>query len=379
MSMRQSTGNLSFSVIDDLASFERLRNDWVALLPHADSATVFMQWEWHFTWWTVFAGQRDSLYIMTWRHQGRLVGVLPLYRHSGLLPASCCLRFIGTGESHIDEVVTEYGDLLADRSLEADLVASATDHILQFDSWQCVELLCMLGSSRLAQSIVGQTSTNALIVDAGLRYRVGLGGTEADYVASLSNSRAKRLKRSQRALEREGGIDVTVVDVVENFDQAFCELATLNHERQAHKKRKSVFASDRFKLFHHELCQRLHDEGSANIVRFHLGSRLLAVLYCFYDEQNCYYYQSGFARKDANKFTPLTVAHLVEMQRNREAGRAYYDLMRGRPPCYKDEFFCETTPMLDIALFKSSVLLTGVTAYRSLRSAAARIVKRESN
>lgn len=376
MSTPQKADALSLSVIDNIASFEQLQGDWSDLMPHASAATVFMQWEWHFTWWQVFARKNDSLHIMTWRKNGRLVGVLPLYKQSSWIPGTSCLHFIGTGETQIDEVATEYGDLLVDAALEAEVVSSAVENLLGFDSWQNMKLMSMLQDSLLATALEEASSANTLTISAGQRYRVALTGTEEDYLSTLGKSRAKRIKRSQRAIARDGEIKISVIESSDEFDQAFRQLAELNHERQDHKQRKSVFASTRFNRFHHELCLRLYTEKSADIVRFHLGSRLLAVLYCFYDDKCCYYYQSGFVRKDANRFMPLTVAHLLEMQRSRDAGRTHYDLMRGRPPCYKDEYACETQAMVDISVFRSSVIMCVVSAYRSLRSTASRLLKR---
>ncbi len=369
-------GALSLSVIDNIASFEKLEGDWRDLMSHASAATVFMQWEWHFTWWQVFARKNDSLHIMAWRQDGRLVGVLPLYKQSSWIPGTSCLHLIGTGENQIDEVATEYGDLLVDTAVEAEVVSSAVENLLRFDGWQNMKLMSMLQDSLLATALEKASSANTLTISAGQRYRVALTGNEEDYLATLSKSRAKRIKRSQRAIAREGDIKISVIESIDEFDQAFRQLAELNHERQDHKQRKSVFASTRFKRFHYELCLRLHKAQAADIVRFHLGSRLLAVLYCFYDDTCCYYYQSGFVRKDANKFMPLTVAHLLEMQRSRDAGRTHYDLMRGRPPCYKDEYACETQAMVDISVFKSSNILRAVSAYRALRSTASRLLKR---
>lgn len=167
----------------------------------------------------------------------------------------------------------------------------------------------------------------------------------------------------------------TAVDSVDGFDQAFHELGELNHERQAHMRRKSVFASPRFRQFHQTLCKRLHDTGAADIVRFHIGARLLAVLYCFYDTDTCHYYQSGFTRKDSNRFMPLTLAHLMEMQRSRDAGKRYYDFMRGEPPTYKEEFDCETSALLNVAMYRWRWQRVVAVAYRHLRATAARGVR----
>ncbi|MFK7854050.1 MAG: GNAT family N-acetyltransferase [Granulosicoccus sp.] len=364
------------AIIHDNGEFESLAEEWADLLNRSKSACVFMRWEWHYTWWQVFAGNRDVLHIVTWRQQGRLVGLLPLYLSKSLFTGSGCLRFLGTGELQIDEVATEYCDLLADENVE-DQVAHLAGHYLgSFSAWNCVELYCMVDTALLLNILIAREDIFSLERSVGQRYRIPLNSNESCYLDGLASSRSKRIRRSQRAGNRDGGICAVPISSISDFDRAFRELAELNHERQAHKQRKSVFASSRFRHFHYELCLRLHDSGAANIIRFQLNSRLIAVLYCFYDEQSCHYYQSGFARKDANKYMPLTLAHLIEMQRNRDAGRSYYDLMRGKPPCYKDEFGCETTPMGSLSLYKSSTRRALAVHYRALRAKVAELVKR---
>lgn len=364
------------AIIHDNGEFESLAEEWTDLLNRSNSACVFMRWEWHYTWWQVFAGKRDVLHVVTWRSQGRLVGLLPLYFSKDLFSSSGCLRFLGTGESQIDEVATEYSDLLADESVEDQVAHLAGRYLGSFRHWKCVELYCMVNTALLRKSLIARKDIYSLERCVGQRYRIPLNSSESCYLDSLSPSRSKRIRRSQRAGIRDGGIRALPISSISDFDRAFRELAELNNERQAHKQRKSVFASVRFRHFHYELCLRLHDSGAANIIRFHLNSRLLAVLYCFYDEQSCHYYQSGFARKDANKYMPLTLAHMIEMQRNRDAGRSYYDLMRGKPPCYKDEFGCETTPMGSLSLYKSPARRAVAIYYRALRAKVADFLKR---
>lgn len=360
-------------IIDDDARFADLADEWNRLLARCAAPTVFMRWEWHHTWWQVYAGCRDRLHIITWRCNGELVGLLPLYRKPcHLIPGRVCLRLLGTGESRVDEVVTEYADLLLEPRLSAEIGALATDYLLQFKGWTRIEMSCLLEGSALHQALTrdGRRPSRASV--AGYRYRTRLDVDDSRYLEQLGSSRAKRIRRSRRAVEKAGGLLSSAVETVEGFDQAFQELADLNHERQAHKGRKSVFASERFRRFHQLLCRRLHVEGAVDIVRFRLGSRLLAVLYCFYDGDTCYYYQSGFARRDANRFMPLTLAHLAEMQRNRQAGRHYYDFMRGDADSYKRDFNCDTHAMVDISVYRWQWQSLLATLYRRSRSRLAR-------
>lgn len=364
-------------IVTDSADFKALAADWAGLQQRSEGSSVFMRWEWHYTWWQVYAGRQDHLHIITWRRDGELVGLLPVYRHvCSIVPGRACLRLLGTGEPAIDEVATEYGDLLADASVAVEIVSLAADYLQQFHGWTHIEMTCLLEDSLLHRALLAGGKSHARVRSAGLRYRLSLDAAESDYLDGLGASRARRIRRSQRAAGKDGGLVLSSIRTPDCFDDAFRELAELNHERQSHKNRKSVFASERFRQFHRQLCRQLFAENAADIVRFHVGTRLLAVLYCYYDAGTCYYYQSGFTRKDSNRYMPLTLAHLMEMQRSREAGRQYYDFMRGEPPTYKEEFNCDTSTMVDVSVYRWRWQLRLATANRHLRGRVGKLLRR---
>lgn len=372
-----TVATLDREIVTDPAVFKALATEWARLQSRCDGSSVFMRWEWHYTWWQVYAGEHDHLHIITWRRDGELVGLLPLYRQAcGIVPGRACLRLVGTGELAIDEVATEYGDVLVDVSVQAQVATLAANYLQQFNGWTRIEMSCLMENSVLHQALLAGGRSHVRQRSAGLRYRLSLPGNESDYLDSLGASRAKRIRRSQRAAEKDGGLVRSSINSPDCFDSAFRELAELNHERQAHMKRKSVFASRRFGEFHQKLSRQLFAEGAADIARFHVGTRLLAVLYCYYDADSCYYYQSGFTRKDSNRYMPLTLAHLMEMQRSREAGRQYYDFMRGEPPTYKEEFNCETHAMVDVSVYRWRWQCSLARANRQLRARARKALGR---
>ena len=69
---------------------------------------------------------------------------------------------------------------------------------------------------------------------------------------------------------------------------------------------------------------------------------------------------------------------MIEMQSNRDAGRSYYDLMRGQPPCYKYDFGCKTTAMVSLSNYSLPVRRYLAKLYRAARSNMATIIKRRS-
>jgi len=366
--------DLQISVISDAQEFAAMTDEWRAFAA-TGSACFFMSWEWHYTWWQVYSEQSDRLYLVRFTHGDTLVGLLPLYARRHGLSLKRTLMFLGTGEAREDEVATEYLDIIAHPNCSAQVADAAVGWLSECAEWGSVELRYLLDDALLVQAYRARSDLFVHERSVGFRYRVDLAGDEQAHMAKFSSSRRKRIERSRRALVKDGGLKQVSVTSHAELSHAISQLAQLNHERQSDKARKSVFASTKFKDFHQRLVSRVFDSGTVNVHQFTLGPSLLAAVYCFYDQQTCYYYQSGFSKRAANRYMPLTFAHLAEAQRNREAGRKYYDLMRAEPPSYKEDFGCESTPMLNTFIFCSHFGRAKFTLLRTVRRKLVSVLK----
>lgn len=66
-------------VITDSAAFKDLKDEWNSLLQKSHANTIFLTWEWLYTWWEVF-GNGGELFIITVRNDKEdLVGLAPLF------------------------------------------------------------------------------------------------------------------------------------------------------------------------------------------------------------------------------------------------------------------------------------------------------------
>lgn len=345
------------AVVHGADAFDRLESDWRELSLTSERPSVFSDVDWHRTWWQVYARSVDRLHIVTLREEGRLVALLPLYCKPGPFYRGASLMFIGTGEARSDEVATEYADVLlapdGGSGATADRVARIVDHLEKFAGWRSIELRCLLDDALLLAGLRERVEPQRRVTrSAGLRYRVDLADGEAAHLERLGRSRVKRLTRSRRAAERDGGLQRHPIEAADT-EAGLAELAQLSRERHGTRERRSVFESLRFRRFHRLLAERWVPGGQARLVRYDLAGEPVAMLYAFRCRDALHYYQSGFRQSAANRYMPLTLAHLGEMQAAREQGLRWYDLMRGEPPCYKDDFGCETQPMINLHAFAS--------------------------
>lgn len=369
MTVSAEAPNLTVSIIRDSEAFAAMADEWRALTAQA-STCFFMSWEWHYTWWQIYSTRVDRLFLVRFMDGEKLVGLLPMYTNRCGFTFRRTLLFLGTGEARDDEVATEYLDVIAHPDYAAAVADKAIDWLAGCNDWSNVEMRFMLDDALLRQAYLRRENLYKVERSVGFRYRVDLSHDEPAHMEKKSKSRQKRLERSRRALEKDGGLQQISVTSNIELDKAFKQLTDLNHERQATKRRKSVFASEKFRTFHRQLADRIFDLNAVDIHQFKLGAKLLAVLYCFYDEKTCYYYQSGFSKREANRYMPLTFAHLAEIERNRSEQRDYYDLMRAEPPSYKEDFGCETTPMFTAYIFCTKSRLISFNIRTKLRRKA---------
>ncbi len=347
-------GELTVSCVQDATAFARLQKEWDALQLRNTSSTVFMSWAWHHTWWTVFGRDHHKLYIVCVRAEGRLIGLLPLYQRVRPWPRPNQVMFVGTGEGDSDEVATEYLDILVDENYQREAALAALTYIEQEGQQMRFEFTHVLDDSVLVKSIEQHfPNWHLQFKDLGFRYRIDLEAVSDDI--PMQPERIKRVKRSLRAVERDGGFRHESVASIEDVAMALDDVATLSDQRQKHLGRaKSAFASRKFNEFHRRVFPLLYQLDSADVHNFYHGPELVASLYCFYSDSTCHYYQSGFVQSMANRYMPLTVAHLREITRNRTAGRRYYDFMRGDTESYKGDFQCEKTPMLTVVRYPTA-------------------------
>ena len=68
-------------IVDDVSQFRDMRDEWNYLLSRSTTDTIFLTWEWLFSWWEIF-GDNNKLFIITVRNNtNELIGIAPLFVH----------------------------------------------------------------------------------------------------------------------------------------------------------------------------------------------------------------------------------------------------------------------------------------------------------
>jgi hypothetical protein len=131
--------NYRIEVIDTMEAFGKLSKQWNDLLALSRADTIFLTWEWLYSWAETFMNSSDQLYIITVYDNEELIGIAPwIIRRTRFLGLSLKqIEFLGTPEAGSD-----YLDVIILCGKEKDVSMSIHDFIFsrESQSWDCLLL-----------------------------------------------------------------------------------------------------------------------------------------------------------------------------------------------------------------------------------------------
>lgn len=317
----------SIEVIENLACFEGLRDDWNDLLKNSSSDCFFLTWEWLYTWWKYFS-EKSKLHIITMRHENKLCGIAPFIlrsrRWKRLLPFSA-LEFLGTssvGSDYLDilirrghecQVHTELAGYLAGAKFMFELsrVEKNSAHVRKF----------ALGLTRLGWSSAQISTDICPYVDLS-------GHDWESYLESLSRAHRYNLRRRLRNMEKLGDTHFELVQSEEQRSNAMQILIKLHGKRWRGRGSSGAFNSSALVSFHNELSRTALDQGWLKLYVLRLNEEPAAALYGFLYNRIFYFYQSGF-NLDFYQHSVGLVAMGLAIKSAISEGAIIYDFLRG--------------------------------------------------
>ena len=374
------------------AEWRQLESEWKTLFRESPAAAPPLLWEWQRQWWNVYgseyAARGNGLGILTARHDGRLVGVLPLYWHKsgGMMEfGRRRVGFISAGELEFEETCAEYLNLLALPDYERECANGMMTHLVAGTEshWDELHLTNVPGDSPLvvwANSATLQ-GVRVTVHDGPVCPIADLARGFETYLTTLSRRTRESTRRLLRRVRRSNAtlqIARTPLEAATYFEQ----LVALHQIRWRSDGRPGCFAADRFHRFHRALVGDLLPSGVAVLARLVLGDATLAVIYGFVIGQKFDFYQSGVTIKKVEAInSPGVAAHLLLMQELERRNVISYDFLAGTSE-YKRRLSSRTIRLATITMHRHSVPMVlndiGQTGRRLVAGAWRRVRSRVS-
>ncbi len=325
-----------------------LRADWNALA----SNVPFCSFEWLESWWRAYGASPDKeLYTLAvFDSQDRLAGLAPWFleweSQRGVI------RFLGSGE-----VCSDYLTILCRADCQEEVTEALADWLCapadslggQWPDGALLELAGVDAADTTVARLLAHLVDRGKLVHRRLRsscWRVNLPADWESYLAMLSRSHRKQIRRLERNYLANGRAQLHVVANEREMRVGLETLARLHQRRRESLGDRGCFASPRFGAFHEETARRLLRNGNLRLAWLELDQRTVAMEYQVLGAGVVYAYQSGI-EPDALTHEPGRLITIATLQQAIAEGRQAFDFLRG-DEIYKAHWRAKPRPIHDI-------------------------------
>jgi CelD/BcsL family acetyltransferase involved in cellulose biosynthesis len=283
----------TFSRITSERELRALQPEWNQLLALSGVGTIYLTWEYLFTWWKVY-GEDHQLCVLTARDEsGRLCGIAPM----AVGPGQCRRKLLRhlTFMGGICDSTSECQDFIIHSERKDDIVAAFCRMMWDksMPTWDFLVLPAgfeLSGTLRTARNQLGTRAKpevqirEAPYADLPKTWEEYLKGRSPKFRSTIRN-RLGKLETQHRWEFKTAGEDISL-------DSAFDTLLKLNAIRWGAQNRS--FNTPEFIEFHRRLMPLLHEKGWLAMFVLYIDEIPAAVRYDFIYDEKIWGFQGGW-------------------------------------------------------------------------------------
>ena len=327
-------------VYQDTTVFDELKSEWNDLLGRAPINNIFYTWEWHSTWWDAY--QPGELLVLACRHDGKLVGLAPLFiadEEQGKV-----VRIIGC----ID--VTDYLDFIVDKDhLKAVYTTFAeyfSTHRDKFDVLDFCNVPEASITNQMFPEILKEHGFETQTKQQEVCPIITLPNEWGGYLELLDKKQRHEVRRKLRRINgAQEKVDWYIVDDSHDLGN---EIACFMHLMAASDPEKAQFLKDEQHVtFFKNMVPLMLDSGWLQMNFLTVGEERVASYINFIYDNRVLVYNSGLDHEAYGQLSPGIVLLAFNIQYAIEHGYSEFDFLRG-DEIYKYRMGGQDTAVMNI-------------------------------
>ncbi len=345
---------MQVTLLTQLDELEARADQWRRLV----KGHPFLGPDWLISWWKHLGGANPQdghaprlATLAVSDAEGKLVALAPWYLQHSLLHGRT-LRFLGSGD-----VCSDYLSIACRTGDEQPALQAIADWLIENHGrndeagWDLVALEAVDLTDPLIKGLMAAVEDRGAITStrpAGNCWRIALPESWEEYVAQLSKTNRKRVRRLDRNYLQTGRAELHRVASAEQLAEGFALLVDLHTRRWKTRGEEGIFAEPGIYDFHREVTERLLATGHLRLSWLTIDGQPAAAEYYLTDGSVLYSYQSGF--------DPALISHepgvlilVATIQDIIECGYTALDFLRGDEP-YKLDWRSERRPIHDVRI-----------------------------
>ncbi|MFT5465414.1 MAG: CelD/BcsL family acetyltransferase involved in cellulose biosynthesis [Verrucomicrobiales bacterium] len=358
---------IQIEVIDDLARFKALRDEWNPLLQSSCADGIYLTYEYQITWWEHY-GDRFKLRILVARRGQQLLGIAPLAigPGNGLIRGRMrYLTFIGV----LGDTAADFLDFIIAPGTEQEVVPKFYETIYEElgRQWDVLFLNLTPAQSPVlsrALPVISQFKGLAVTINSSPSPFLPLPDSWSELLSAKSKNFKKQFNNHWNRLHKNHTVEVLRPGVDLDFDEAFAVLVELNRKRWG--KEGQAFRSKRFNRFHRELAERFDELGWLYFRVVKVDGEVAAARFDYVYNDKLWNVQGGWNPK----LSHLSLGRIligIQIKWCIEQGLKEYDFLAGDSG-YKRSWATDSRDLVNVEVLNSS-------SWRALAYHEFRIVK----
>ena len=342
---------LSIKKVNTQNEFSKLKEDWTSLLKKSRSDTVFLTWEWMYTWWECFMDNKQLFLLTVYDETEKLIGIAPLCMDKKKLVGITALkymRFLGTMPISSDHL-----DFIINKGREVEVLKAIVDYLFQEIKWD----LCLLSNipiSSLTGKLLREIMENRPFqseISQVCPY-IPLPGQIEVFYSSLSRSRRNTIMRRRRNLQKNyNSFKLVTCKNPDDIDDAMERLFKLHQKKWIEVKHKGNFARNEIRDFHKKVAGTFLNTDLLRLYFLRVQGKDVAALYTFKYNNRLFYYQGGWDPEWSKDRVGSILTNLV-IEDAINKGYSEYDFLRGSED-YKTRLTNKKREEIDIFISNS--------------------------
>lgn len=240
---------LQAEVITDLGQLKNLKPEWNKLLEHSHTNSIFLTWEWVYSWWVVF-GTSSELFIVTVKDEsGKIVGIAPLCIRKSIYYRFPVREMIFIGMGHADR----QDFILSDNSGQTINKIISAIHDSQ-SRWDIVNL------EQVPQDSFWLSDTD---IAANYRFQsenssscpyVQVNGSWETYYKGLSKKFKRDIKHKTNRLTRSGNWELEFNNTAITIEDLIISMKNIELESRKNHTEKAFLSIEKNREFLIKFC-----------------------------------------------------------------------------------------------------------------------------
>ncbi|MDO9518774.1 MAG: GNAT family N-acetyltransferase [Pseudohongiella sp.] len=363
---------LSIRCLESTADFLAIREQWNDLLNRSQCNTIFMSWEWQYTWWQNLAEKR-SLAIFVIHDGDQLIALAPMAMRppdfARLVPFKA-LEILGAGNvgsDYLSIIVREGFENQALSMLGSRLMSN--NSVIEFSNTERSSGIMTMAALKMQKNgcqTFRHTQSFSPYIDLSSH-------TWSSYIAP----KAARFNKKYRRLKKEFDVRLVQTESEEKRGEDLDILIGLHLKRWDGRGGSNAFDSENLRKFHHAFTALALEKKWLRLFTLWLDDRPAASVYGFFYQNTYYYYQAGFD-PSYSQFSVGYLAVGLIIQQAFEEGATEFDMLRGEEE-YKYTWANNEREIVRLSIFPPS--LKGYLCARTMevRKSIKYIVNRRAN